>query len=237
MQQWPVVALLAYLAPATSALQVQAGKEQLTRALTSTTRPIIVHLADDHPEALSTLDVEEISLRCRMAGAAALLVQPELLDAVAVEQATAKGDFPGPLPLICMLESAEMAASTDLTALSSACAVGVRCESGEQGDMLDSLVAGADAAGMGTLVIAGDAAAQRAAVGAGTSVVAISGWSATDDESAATDGVTLEAGRWDGTDEELQRLRDAGFAALLLDDPCRGDVAGGLRRASPSCPA
>ena len=217
--------------------QVLPAGQALTRAL-STARPLIVHVADDCPAELNALDVDDMSRGCRMAGASALLVQPELLAAVAKEQATAAGDFPGPLPL---LYECDLAAASEFDFESvrqlGACAVGMRCEAssaatGSLDILLREAVAGAEAAGLGALVLAGDAAAYAAAVNAGVGMVVISG--AVGEEGAAEEGAaegasTLEVGLWDGDDGQLQRLRAAGFAALLLDDPCRGDVAGGLR--------
>ena len=46
---------------------------------------------------------------------------------------------------------------------------------------------------------------------------------------AAEEG-TVSLGCWDGSEEELKRLRDAGFRALLLEDACGGDVACGIGR-------
>ena len=105
--------MLALLVTCAPALAVRTG-DALIRALSST-RPVVVHVWDPRPTEIVSMDVEELSSVCRDAGAAAMLVPPSLVGAVAKEQATAVGNFPGPLPVIadCELESVALALGVD----------------------------------------------------------------------------------------------------------------------------
>ena len=78
----------------------------LRDALTSSSRPLLVELLDAGP--VDAMDAEELSTSCRKAGAAALLLPASMLGLVAAEQALAEGCFPGPLPLVCDLRSADL---------------------------------------------------------------------------------------------------------------------------------
>ena len=51
------------------------------------------------------------------------------------------------------------------------------------------------------------------------------------------EGGAALVGSWDGTEEELQRLRVAGLDGLVLKNACRGDVGKGARTSSPSLAA
>lgn len=86
-------------------LPVQTGNE-IIRALSSP-KPLVVHIWDPFPSELNKMDVNELSMICRDAGAAAVLIPDALISDFAEEQASARGDFPGPVPLIvdCCLET------------------------------------------------------------------------------------------------------------------------------------
>ena len=128
-----MLSLVLSWATCTAAVTLQAGAA-INRALSST-RPVVVHVWDPEPTKVASIDVEELSSVCRDAGAAAILVPPALVGAVADEQASSAGSFPGPLPVIadCELESltvvsepvADVGPSTDLAAFKSLGAAGV----------------------------------------------------------------------------------------------------------------
>ena len=68
----------------------------LAKALTKP-RPVIVHVWDAKPAELQAYAIEDVSMACREAGATAVLVSPELIEVVAKEQETSRGNFPGKL--------------------------------------------------------------------------------------------------------------------------------------------
>ena len=171
----------------------------LSRALKQK-QALIVDVVDEGP--VEALDLEDFSEMARDAGAAALLLPPSLLPAVAAEQRGAAGNFPGPVPLIARAD-----ANADLAALKSAgaCAVALPEEA-----LAADVAAAAASEGLEVLAWArgGDAYAAAA---------------------AADDGVAV-LGDWEGDADELDALREAGFGPLLLRDGCDGSVGDGRYR-------
>jgi len=197
-------------------------------------RTLIVEVTQDNLDLAWTLDVQDLSADLREAGATALLVSHALFGTVVDEQATARGNFPGPLPVLCQLDASDPAFGSLLTEVSGGGAAGiaVRCEEGTaSGASLGEVVAATAAEGLALLALAADDASQTAAATAGaTAVVCVS----PDTEAAplsATSGsaekTCVVVGAWDGDEEGLQQLRDAGFNAALLLDGCGGDIASG----------
>ena len=125
---------------------------RLRDALPSSSRPVLVEVLDAGP--VDAMDAEELSTSCRKAGAAALLLPASLLGPVAAEQALADGCFPGPLPLVCDLRSADLAElpAANLAALCSSGASAVAFGGAAFVDLGDAaaaeLVAGARQAGL-----------------------------------------------------------------------------------------
>ena len=110
------------------------------------------------------MDAEELSTSCRKAGAAALLLPASMLGPVAAEQALAEGCFPGPLPLVCDLRSADL----------------------DELDLAELRSSGASAVAFGGSVFVGEAAAVARARQADLDVLALVG--------SEADGALAEAG-------------------------------------------
>ena len=219
----------------------------------SVQRPIIVHVWDAKPDKLETFAIDEVSKACRNAGAAAVLCSPKLLKAFAEEQELAIGSFPEPLPIIAqvalkdMIEtetaSAEIAAGAKKLG-AAAIGFGYYASDWPEAEALEEALKGATAAaeevGLDSLLLAqfgaggvegSDSAAEVAARVGATAALAKEGGA------EGTEGGATLLGSWDGTDEELQRLREAGFAGMILKNACRGDVGRGARTSSPSIAA
>jgi len=231
-----------------SALAIASGGV-LSKALSETARPVVVHLWDPRPADLASWAIDEVSWACRQSGAAAVLVGTELLDGVVEEQESHRGDYPGPLPVVadCYLRDLVGEAAADVSAAfrkRGAAAVGIRYHEGDWdgADALEEALQGAvDAAeqsGLSAILLAefgadgaegaagADELASRVGAAAALDVVGAS----EGDEA----GGAMALGCWDGSDKELQRLRGAGFDALVLKDACVGDVARGGNLKSPS---
>ena len=134
----------------------------LRDALTSSSRPLLVELLDAGP--VDAMDAEELSTSCRKAGAAALLLPASMLGPVAAEQALAEGCFPGPLPLVCDLRSADL----------------------DELDLAELRSSGASAVAFGGSVFVGEAATVARARQADLDVLALVG--------SEADGALAEAG-------------------------------------------
>ena len=222
-----VLLLLANARPTFGA--AMAGASGLTRTLTRATRPLIVEITQDDPTAASKLDVEELSASLRNAGAAAMLVPPALLSPIISEQSRAKGDFPGPLPVLCNLDITEDADSQALVkslGAAGADGVAVRCEASSI-DILDTLAVAVNTEELLLVVIAADAESRVAAVASGAAVVVCDYEDAAPTADNAPPAGSVVICAWDGEDETLQTLRDAGFGAMILVDGCGGDIASG----------
>jgi hypothetical protein len=201
----------------------------LRRALKG--KPLVIDLAVDEPASAWHLDVEELSARLRRAGAATLVAPLPLLEMVTSEQASARGSFPGPLPVLCdvALDAApngEWATLLGEAREAGAVGVAVRCADAGGADALRGLLEAAAAAELECLVVAGDGEVLDVACAAGAAAVACAyaeAEAASGDEAASA----VVLGAWDGEDEELARLRGVGFPGLLLLDGVGGDVAAG----------
>jgi len=209
----PRVADMATLLLATTTLAALAPP--LSRALKQK-QALIVDVVDEGP--VEALDLEDFSEMARDAGAAALLLPPSLLPAVAAEQRGAAGNFPGPVPLIARAD-----ANADLAALKSAgaCAVALPEEA-----LAADVAAAAAAEGLEVLAWARGGDAYAAAAAAGVAAVVCDADAAA---AAADDGVAV-LGDWEGDADELDALREAGFGPLLLRDGCDGSVGDGRYR-------
>ena len=222
----------------------------LTKALGSKKTTVIVHLWDPKPDALDSFAIDDVSEACRKAGAAAVLVSPSLVGAVAKEQEVHRGSFPGPLPVIadCALNDfgdspQELCSGAKNLGAS---AVGIRFYERDWEDAaaleeaLRTIVAAAEEAGLGALLLgefgADGAEGTDGAGGLASRVGAAAGIAKRgDEEGDGGSGVAL--GCWDGSQNELQRLRESGFAGLVLKDACNGDIAHGAKIKSPSLAA
>lgn len=218
-----------------SCAHAAALKPPLLRAL-SASKPLIVELQVEEPDtsAVGFLDAAELSSRLRTAGAAAVIAPPMLVEAIISEQETARGGFPGPLPVLWDASDSSDESSWEVAAVaaaqgSGAAGVAVRCADAESASSLAVLVDAAGAAQLECLVLAGVPEVLDAAQAAGATAVACdyameeSGAPLSADDSAAT----VILGAWGGEDEELAQLRDAGWSAMLLLDGVGGEVAAG----------
>mmetsp|Transcript_45959 Transcript_45959/g.75973 ORF Transcript_45959/g.75973 Transcript_45959/m.75973 type:complete len:297 (-) Transcript_45959:173-1063(-) len=229
----------------------------LTKALDSTSRPVVVHLWDPKPAALESFAIADVSAACRDAGAAAVLVTPALVSAVAEEQEAHRGSYPGPLPVIadCALNDmigTESPAELCIGAKSlGASAIGIRYYELDWPDeaaleaALCSAVAAAEQSGLGALLLGefgadGDEGA-AGAVGALASRVGASAALAKQcvepEKTESGKEGALALGCWDGSAKALERLRGAGFSGLVLKNACDGDISRGARMKSPSLAA
>ena len=227
-----VLALLASLAPLAGSLA-----PPLARALKAP-RPIVVELLVDAPLDPDTarLDVESLSAQLRTCGANALIIRSDLIGEVANEQESARGSFPEPLPLLSHAGTlgndadwkAALAAVTD----ANAAGLALRCADVGGADELREALEATCAAGLESLVLAGSPELLGIATAAGATAVACvyaeASKESAEEAGAKSDGAApAMLGAWDGEDDELARLRDAGFSAMLLLDGCGGDVAAG----------
>lgn len=179
-------------------------------------KSLIVEVRDERPDEAWHLDVEDLSRQLRAAGAAALVTEAPLLGTLVQEQQSAKGNFPGPLPVLCEVTGADQ--------------VEAAREAGASGIALcwpsvletEAVLAASDAAGLACVVVAGDP--DIAELAATNGAVAIScAYEGAAPVHVVGDSAAL--GAWDGEDETLPELRGAGFGAMLLLDGCRGDLA------------
>ena len=207
----------------------------LRRAL-KVAKPLVIELQVEQPEDAWHLDIEELSSRLRTAGAAALIAPRELLATFASEQAAARGNFPGPLPLLCEVGAdgwqAALAAAQD----ANVAGISVRCGDASSAEALTELLEATTAAGLECLVMAGARELVDVAQAGGASAVACDyadaspsdGSSGGGDAAAASSAAPpVVLGAWDGDDDELARLRAAGFGGLLLLDGVGGQLAEG----------
>ena len=210
---------------------------RLRDALTSSSRPLLVELLDAGP--VDAMDAEELSTSCRKAGAAALLLPASMLGPVAAEQALADGCFPGPLPLVCDLRSADLAElpAGDLADLHSSGASAVAFGGAAFVDLGDAaaadLVAGARQAGLDVLALVGSPTDGASAEAAGACAVVYETGADRPEPNGAADDVDSSAVRidsWEGDEEGLYALREQGAGALLLRDACDGSVYYGTDR-------
>ena len=223
--------------PSLAAASRSAVLPRLRDALTSSTRPLLVELLDAGP--VDPMDAEELSTSCRKAGAAALLLPASMLGPVAAEQALADGCFPGPLPLVCDLRSADLAAlpAADLASMHSSGASAVAIGGAALVQLGDAaaadLVTGAEQAGLDVLALVGSMADGAAAEAAGAcAVVYEAGFERSEgaDGSADKGDATVRVESWEGDEEGLHELREQGAGALLLRDACDGSVYYGTDR-------
>ena len=241
------LAALVLCAPCATGLRASGLRKTLGRG-----RKLVVEVALPDAADAWDLDVEEASAGVREAGAAALIVPEPLLRLVVAEQARAKGDFPGPLPVLCAMDAG---AHTDelpalLAELSQAGAAGVAVSCGSTEEVDVRAVASASAAhDCELLVVAIDETIAAHAAQAGASIVACSSppsaWlaatAAGGGEAGSEGNAEGERGReppvalglWFGDDDELLSMREDGVdSALLLDG-----YGGNLRAISMRSPS
>lgn len=237
--------MLSLLAPSSALVAGSA----LAKAL-SVQRPVIVHLWDANPAEVQSYAIDDVSAACRNSGAAAVLCSPSLVKPLVEEQELHRGDFPGPLPVIvdCFLKDLEGEDDADeLTASAKslgASAMGLVWRASdwpEQAALEEALqraTAAAERAGLDTILLpqfgaggveGADEAAELAAKMGSAAALAKEG------ETGKDGAVAL--GSWDGSKEELERLREAGLEGVVLKNACRGDVSRGARTSSPSIAA
>ena len=211
-------------------------------------RPVIVHLWDSKPAALETFAIDDVSAACRTSGAAAVLCNPQLIKPLVEEQEQAFGNFPGPIPVIahCALNDLKDEAATELIegakALGAA-AVGIGYyasdwpETAALEEALRTATAAADEAKLDSIILPQfGAGGVEGADGAADLASRVGAAAALGKEPEAEDGAFV-LGSWDGSPDELERLRGAGFSGLILKNACRGDIARGARTTSPSIAA
>lgn len=207
-----VLALILLVSPA----HALAASASALRTALANAKSLVVEVRDERPDEAWHLDVEDLSRQLRAAGAAALITEAPLLGTLVHEQQSAKGNFPGPLPVLCEVTGADQ--------------VEAAREAGASGIALcwpsvletEAVLAASDAAGMACVVVAGDP--DIAELASTNGAVAIScAYEGAAPEHVGGDSATL--GAWDGEDETLPELRGAGFGAMLLLDGCRGDLA------------
>jgi len=221
----------------------------LAKAFSGKKPPVVVHLWDRQPSSLTSFAIDDVSEACRKAGATAVLVEPTLVKPFADEQETQRGSFPGPLPIIVdcklsdlMAEPAELCAGAKNLG---ATGIGIRYYLGDYKESADleaamrGAVAAAEESGL-TAILLGEFGADgdEGAAGASTLASSVGAAAALAERDATTDdGGALALSCWDGTEKELQRLREEGFAGLVLKNACNGDVGYGATTKSPSLAA
>ena len=212
--------LLAAVLPLASALA-----PPLRRALKAA-KPLVVELLVEDAGSAWELDVEDLSARLRTAGAAALIAPRPLLGAFAAEQAKAKGNFPGPLPLLCEVDGDGWEAALVSAQDAGALGLAVRCGDESGASELRRLLDGVSEAGLEALVVAGAPELLGVAAAGGAAAIACDYETAAASASSEAEDVIV-LGAWDGDDDELARLRAAGFGGLLLLDGVGGEIADG----------
>ena len=235
-----LVALL--LHPAAAALASSTDKFARAISTANKKRPIVVHLWDPNPSELTDFAIDDVSEACRKAGAAAILCQAALTSSISKEQEAQRGNFPGPLPIIvdCALKDLDAETCAGAKTLGAA-AVGIRYYKGDYDsdgaleEALQSSIAAAEEAGLGAILLGEFGADGDEGVDGASGLASRFGAAAGLTKSAEEDGVAL--GCWDGSEQELQRLRGAGFAGLVLKNACQGDIAWGSRTKQPSLAA
>merc|ERR1711871_983829 len=122
-----------------------------------------------NPTSLETFAIDDVSEACRKAGAAAVLCNLDLLKPIAQEQEAARGGFPSPLPVVVEVAMNELAGSEEETEFYGrakslgASGLGICYNAGdlegEDEDALEetlrSIVAAAEKAGLGTILLPG----------------------------------------------------------------------------------
>lgn len=219
----------------------------LTKVLSGSSRPLIVHVWDANPDALESYAIDDVSEACREAGATAVLAAPALIGSIWKEQEKSLGAFPGPLPVIadCALLGFDSEICEGAKTLG-ASAIGIRYYSGdwtEEGaleEALQAAVGTAESSGLGAVLLAefgadGDEGAEGA-VALASSVGAAAGLGKGTKEEGEDCGA-LALGCWDGSMDGLKQLRESGYEALVLKNSCRGNVAWGAKTKSPSLAA
>lgn len=203
------------------------------RNVLSNGQPIIVDIQVDDPSTVWDLDVEELSERLRSQARVSAVTAPKaLIDMFLKEQARAKGDYPGPVPIFCDVGADDTTGSTDAVkelASQGAAGVMVRCADDDSLDAMRGVITAATAAGLESIVVAGSEVLRAAANEAGATAVACAFPDAAvdkDQEGTSSDGVAIQLGAWDGDTEKLKVLRERGFCAMLLLDGCAGEIKG-----------
>jgi len=236
-----VLALLALQLRASAALAVAAASSPLAKAL-QTARPVVVHVWDPKPAEIADYAIEDVSMACREAGASAVLVDAALVGVMANEQETAIGNFPGPVPVIADCQLSDFAeAPQELCAGAKslgAAGIGIRYYEGdwpEKAALEESLrkaVAAAEESRLDAILL-GEFGANRAEGVEGAAGMASGVGAAAALTKSSEDGAPV-LGCWDGSEDELQRLRDAGFGGLIVKNACKGDVSLGAHLKLPS---
>jgi len=222
-----------------------AAGAKLTKALSSVKQPVVVHLYDHKPTELASYAIDDVSAACRNSGAAAVLVAPELVGAIAEEQDSHRGDYPGPVPIIvdCSLNNLP---AVDEIAAKGAAAIGIRYYEGDwpEADALEealqAAIASASESGLASVLLAefgADGAEGLPGAGGLASRVGAAAGLVRLGCTPEADASAIELGCWHGGDKDLTWLRDAGFGALVIKDACGGNMALGARESSPSLAA
>ena len=236
MAKLAVVLVLSALVSSAHTFPIASAAASKLRKSLTRGRALVVEVTQQRDSEAWKLDVTELSARLRDAGATALLVTPHLIEAVLEEQATAKGNFPEPLPVLCTIDASDAtttSGSTDaLGAMSSGRAAGVAVRhAGEPTVGLAYVARMTEDAGLPLVVIALDEFAHAAAVAAGAAAVVCdyqiesrasasavgASEAGTADESTAastsTEGSAAAAGAapvllgaWGGDDDEMYAL-------------------------------
>ena len=233
--------LLTYLLHCAAAAAL-ASTSVLARAL-SKPRPVIVHVYDARPSELLPYAIEDVSMACRESGATAVLVGPELVECFAKEQESARGNFPGPLPVIVDTALRDMGTSPEELCAGAktlgASAIGLRYYTGDYPDAaaleaaLQRAVAAAEASSLTTILL-GEFGADGAEGVAGAAAMASSVGAAAALTKGNEQGGAPAFGCWRGSEDELQRLRTSGVDGLIIKNACRGDVGRGAHLKLPS---
>jgi len=206
-------------------------------------RPVIVHIYDTRPAELQAYAVEDVSMACRESGATAVLVGPELLKMVSNEQETSRGNYPGPIPVIADCALRDMVDSPEELCAGAkslgASAIGIRYYTSDWPDdqsltsALKKIVAAAEESKLAAVLLGGFGADGAEGV-AGASAMASNVGAAAALTTEREEGGAPVVGCWDGSENGLQRLREAGFEGLIIKNACRGDVARGAHLKLPS---
>ena len=208
----------------------------LSKTLSKTGRPLVVHVWDKNPAELTEFAIDDVSEACRKAGASAVLVSPALVGAFSKEQEANRGNFPGPLPVIADVALNDLAGSPEELCSGAknlgASALGLRYYSDDWPEeaalegTLKEAVAAAEQSGLDTILLPEFGAdGAEGASGAGELASRVGAVAGLTKEAEDEAGIAL--GCWDGSSEDLGRLREAGHKGLVLKNACLGDVAWG----------
>eukprot|EP00285_Hemiselmis_virescens_P015199 CAMPEP_0173383208 /NCGR_PEP_ID=MMETSP1356-20130122/5751_1 /TAXON_ID=77927 ORGANISM="Hemiselmis virescens, Strain PCC157" /NCGR_SAMPLE_ID=MMETSP1356 /ASSEMBLY_ACC=CAM_ASM_000847 /LENGTH=301 /DNA_ID=CAMNT_0014337951 /DNA_START=129 /DNA_END=1034 /DNA_ORIENTATION=- len=213
----------------TQAAMVVTGTSKLGKALKKPTGALTVGFeAASSLTSLGDSDLITLSLTLRKNKASAIFCDPAVVAAIAKEQAKAKGNFPGPCPVISL---GGVTDEEELAKVQSTGANGVVFSVAKLGhDTVASLAEAAAAKGMDAVWEVASEEEAKAAVEAGAKVILVS--ASTSVAAAIREVVPKEVvavarveSMQQGANEvtDARSLKAAGFNSVMLSEACVGD--------------